>query len=97
MYILPNGTVKKGRWEGNTRKDWLEITPEEQAEFKAKLASALKIAKDVELQRRAATNEVEEIIRGQDIQAQKHIDEQLPESDQVIEQIEQQHEEEQQQ
>lgn len=64
VYILPNGTVRKGKWEGNTRKDWLEITPEEQTQFKTRLANALRVAKDVELQRKAATNEVEEIIRG---------------------------------
>lgn len=35
---------------------------------KGKLGEALKRAKDVEIQRRSATNEVEEIIRGQDLQ-----------------------------
>jgi hypothetical protein len=57
----------------------------------------LKRAKDVELQRRAATNEVDEIIRGQDLQARIHEEEQLPDAQEAIEQIEQQHEEEQQQ
>jgi hypothetical protein len=92
---LPNGTVRKGKWEGKTRKEWLEITPEQQEFFKNKLAQSLERAKEVEQQRRSATNEVEEIIKGQDLQAQKHIEEQLPESDQIIEQIEQAAEEQQ--
>jgi hypothetical protein len=42
---------------------------------------------------RSATNEIEEIIRGQEWYAQRHDEEQLPDGDQVIEQIEQQVEE----
>jgi hypothetical protein len=87
VYILPNGTVRKGRWEGNTRKEWLEMADEEKNEYKQNLQEALRRAKDVEVQRRAATNEVEEIIRGQDLQAQRHEEEQLPESEQVLEVI----------
>ena len=89
VYILPNGTVRKGRWEGDKREEWLEITTEEQDLNKSKLADALARAKDVEIQRRQATNEVEDIIRGADIQMQRHVEEQLPEAQEIIEQIEQ--------
>jgi hypothetical protein len=33
VYILPNGTVRKGLYDGNTRKEWLTITEEEQKQF----------------------------------------------------------------
>lgn len=62
VYILPNGTVRKGLWEGNTRKSWLEITDAEKDQFKAKFNKAVKRAKDVEVQRRQAIDEVENII-----------------------------------
>lgn len=48
VYILPNGTVRKGKWEGNTRKEWMDITPEQQEYFKSKLGSSLSRAKEVE-------------------------------------------------
>lgn len=77
--------MRKGLWEGNTRKQWLEISEHEKEQFKAKFAQALKRAKEVENQRRAAQDEVENIIQGQDLRAQQHEEEQLPESDQIIE------------
>ena len=81
VYILPNGTVRKGQWQDNTRKAWLEITEEEKEQFKAKFAQALKRAKDVEVQRRASVEEVDQIVQGADLRAQQHEEEQLPESD----------------
>lgn len=69
VYVLPNGTVRKGVWEGNNRKQWLEMSEEEKEQYKSKFAIALKRAKDVENQRRSAQDEVENIIRGQDLRA----------------------------
>ena len=40
VYILPNGLVRKGLYDGNTRKEWLTITEHEQTEFKQKLDRA---------------------------------------------------------
>jgi len=59
----------------------LEITEEEKEQFKAKFAQALKRAKDVEVQRRASVEEVDQIVQGADLRAQQHEEEQLPESD----------------
>lgn len=63
------------------------MSEDEKQMYKGHLQEALRRAKDVEVQRRAATNEVEDIIRGQDLQAKRHEDEQLPESDKVLEVI----------
>jgi hypothetical protein len=39
--------VRRGLYEGNTRKEWLTITEEEQAEYKQKLSNALNESNDV--------------------------------------------------
>lgn len=97
VYLLPNGTVRRGQWEGNTRKQWLEITEEEKEKYKATFSQAVKRAQEVETQRKVALEEVESIIKGQDQRARQHEEERLPEADEIIEQIEQQHLEEQEQ
>lgn len=47
VYILPNGTVRKGLYEGNNRKEWLQISEAEANQNKAILADALKAAAQV--------------------------------------------------
>ena len=44
VYILPNGSVRRGLYEGNNRKEWLQISEQEQAEYKAKLSEAQRAA-----------------------------------------------------
>ena len=55
VYILPNGTVRKGVYEGNNRKDWIPMSEEEQTKYKQILAEALKASQQVELQKEQAT------------------------------------------
>jgi hypothetical protein len=42
---LPNGTVKKGIWEDNKKKDWVSISDEEATSFKKILKEALEEVK----------------------------------------------------
>jgi hypothetical protein len=44
---LPNGTVRKGLYDGNNRKEWLSITDAEVTQFKEKLADALKLSSSI--------------------------------------------------
>lgn len=46
------------------------MSDEEKDQYKAKFAVALRKAKEVENQRRTAQDEVDNIIRGQDLRAQ---------------------------
>ena len=47
VYILPNGTVRKGLYEGNNRKEWITISETEITQFKEKLSDALKLSSNV--------------------------------------------------
>jgi len=51
---LPNGTVRKGEYDGNQRKQWLEMQPEEIELEKKRLAAALKKAQEVEARKEKA-------------------------------------------
>lgn len=47
VYILPNGQVRKGLYDGNTRKEWLPLSEAEQASYKQRLDAALLAASKV--------------------------------------------------
>jgi len=53
--------VRKGLYDGNTRKEWLTITEEEQTEFKKKLERAQREAVELPKKLEKALKEFDEI------------------------------------
>jgi hypothetical protein len=50
VYILPNGSVRKGIYEDNNRKEWINISEEEQERYKLLLEEAQRAASQVNVQ-----------------------------------------------
>jgi len=89
VYILPNGTVRKGIWENGQRKEWLEITPEEEQIYKGHLNDAVKKGEEVDSTRREAEAQFQRMKRGQYVQQEQHYQEQLPEGIVVTDKLQQ--------
>jgi hypothetical protein len=47
VYILPNGTVKRGKWVNGIKQGWTELTPEEAAPYQHKLQEAVTKAEGI--------------------------------------------------
>lgn len=77
VYILPNGQVRKGLYDGNTRKEWLNLTEAEQTSYKQKLEEALHAASKVKEQVEKAQQEFAQIKRVEKINQEKHQKEEI--------------------
>ena len=83
VYILPNGTVRKGLYEGNTRKEWLEISEEEQQQFKEKLIQAQQAATQVNYQVDRAMKEFVDLRKLEQSLLAKHEREEMQIADEI--------------
>lgn len=52
VYILPNGNSRRGIWENGVRKPWVNLSADEAAPYKEKLAEAMLRSKEVDEYRR---------------------------------------------
>ena len=48
IYILPNGTSRRGKWEDGSRKEWINMEEDEAKPYKEELEKALAATKEVE-------------------------------------------------
>ena len=87
VYILPNGSVRKGIYEDNNRKEWINISEEEQERYKLLLEEAQRAASQVNVQVDQALKEYADIKSRETFQLEQHAkDERLvTEAVQVIE------------
>ena len=51
VYILPNGTVRRGKWENGIRQDWVTLTEEESVDYRRQLDDAMLHSEEVEAMR----------------------------------------------
>lgn len=59
VYVLPNGTVRRGIWENGQRKNaWVNLDDEEAKFYKDKLEEANKKSQEAEEQKRRAEQEI---------------------------------------